>query len=144
MPRAFRTAKQPQLALELAPRPDPESTTASTPECTPEPAGRSGHGRPIALQRTRLVGFRHHEAPQLWPALARRARLTLERERDNPHDPDAVALRWRGRKLGYLPRGENLVAARLLDRQRRLSARIERLDPTAEHNARIGIEVLMC
>jgi hypothetical protein len=76
--------------------------------------------------------------------LARRTRLTLERERDNPHDPDAVALHWRGRKLGYLPRGENLVAARLLDRQRPLSARIERLDPTAQRNARIRIEVLMC
>ena len=124
MPRASRLAQQPQLALE--------------------PAGHPRQARPIALQHTQLAGFRHHEAPQLWPALARRTQLTLERERDNPHDPNAVALRWRGRKLGYLPRGENLVAARLLDRQRPLSARIERLDPTAEHNARIGIEVLMC
>lgn len=122
MPRASRPPKQPELALE--------------------PAGRPR--RPIALQHTHLAGFRHHEAPQLWPALARRAPLTLERERDNPHDPDAVALRWRGRKLGYLPRGQNLVAARLLDRQRPLSARIERLDPSAERNARIGLEVLMC
>ncbi|MGD2020873.1 MAG: HIRAN domain-containing protein [Thiohalocapsa sp.] len=100
--------------------------------------------RVIRLQRSALAGFRHHEAPQLWPALARRTPLTLEREADNPHDANAVALRWRGRKLGYLPRGENLMAARLLDRQRQLCARIERLDPNAEHNARIGIEVILC
>lgn len=101
-------------------------------------------GRPIRLQRSTLAGFRHHEAPRLLPALSRREALTLEREADNPYDPNAVALRWRGRKLGYLPRGENLVAARLLDRQRHLCARIERVDPNAERNARIGVEVLMC
>lgn len=100
--------------------------------------------RSIRIQRSTLAGFRHHEAPQLWPALARRTPLTLEREADNPHDANAVALRWRGRKLGYLPRGENLMAARLLDRRRRLSARIECLDPEAERNARIGIEVILC
>ncbi|MCG6942911.1 MAG: HIRAN domain-containing protein [Thiohalocapsa sp.] len=100
-------------------------------------------GRQIRLQRSALAGFRHHEAPELWPALARRARLSLQREADNPHDPNAVALLWRGRKLGYLPRGENLVAARLLDRRRQLSARIEWLDPHAERNGRIRVEVLM-
>ncbi len=100
--------------------------------------------RGIRLQRSHVAGFRHHDAPRLWPALARRAQLTLEHESNNPHDPNAVALRWCGRKLGYLPRGENLMAARLLDRQRNLSARIERLDPDADGNARIAVEILMC
>lgn len=111
-----------------------------------DPVQRAGPpvARVVRLQRSTLAGFRHHEAPQLWPALARRAPLTLDREADNPYDANAVALRWRGRKLGYLPRGENLVAARLLDRQRQLCARIERLDPNAERNARIGIEVILC
>lgn len=99
--------------------------------------------RRIRLQQSSLAGFRHHDAPSLWAALARRERLSLSREADNPHDPNAVALLWRGRKLGYLPRGENLVAARLLDRDRRLSARIARLDPGADYNRRIGIEVLL-
>jgi len=99
--------------------------------------------RRIQLQRTTVSGFRHHEAPRLWAALRPHATLTLEREADNPHDPNAVALRWRGRKLGYLPRGENLVVARLLDRKRRLSARVERLAAGAPRNARIRVEVLM-
>jgi hypothetical protein len=100
-------------------------------------------GRRISLQHSTLAGFRHHDAPALWPALTTRERLQLRREADNPHDPNAVALCWRGHKLGYLPRGENLVAARLLDRSRNLSARIERLDPQADSNRRIAIEVLM-
>ncbi len=100
-------------------------------------------GRCILIQRATLSGFRHHAAPRLWSALQRRALLTLAREADNPYDADAVALYWRGQKLGYLPRGENLVVARLLDRRRHLSARIERLLPDAGHNARIRLEVLM-
>lgn len=117
---------------------------------TPHPGNGNGTGnaeqalgRRITIQHTTLSGFRHHEAPLLWAALRPRSLLTLEHEADNPHDANAVILRWRGRKLGYLPRGENLVVATLLDRRRSLSARIERLSPNAERNARIRIEVLM-
>ena len=100
-------------------------------------------GRDITIQRTTLSGFRHYEAPRLWLALQPNALLTLQREHDNPHDSDAVALLWRGHKLGYLPQRENLVVAHLLDKARSLSARIVRLAPDAERNARIGIKVLM-
>jgi len=99
-------------------------------------------GRPLVIQHSRLAGFRHHAAPRLWSALARGSRLSLQAERDNPHDPDAVAVYWRGAKLGYLPRSENLVASRLLAR-RNLSARIRRLDPSAEHDRRLALDILM-
>lgn len=100
-------------------------------------------GRHLVIQRSRLAGFKHHEAPALLPALRPGSPLTLSAERDNPHDGDAVAIRWQGHMLGYLPRGENLVVARLLARQRRLSARIRRLVPDADHNQRLQIEILM-
>lgn len=116
--------KPTQAALELAP-----------PENSP--------GRCFVIQRSAVAGFRHHEAPLLWPALRAGAPLDLVREADNTTDADAVAVYWRGRKLGYLPRGENLMAASLLDRRRRLSARIQRLAPRAERNRRLCIEVLM-
>ena len=92
---------------------------------------RSSLGQPLVIQHSRLAGFRHHAAPQVWPALRRGCSLSLRAERKNPHDPDAVAVYWRGAKLGYLPRSENLVASRLLGR-RNLSARIRRLDPGDE------------
>lgn len=99
--------------------------------------------QPLVIQHSRLAGFRHHAAPQLWPALGRGTRLSLLAERNNPYDPDAVAVYWRGAKLGYLPRSENLVAARLLARRRILSARIRRLVPDADYDRRLELDVLM-
>ncbi len=103
----------------------------------------SRRDRRVVIQRSAVSGFRHHEAPLLWPALRLGAPLDLVREADNDSDAAAVAVYWRGRKLGYLPRGENLMAACLLDRRRGLSARIQRLAPRAARNRRLCIEVLM-
>jgi hypothetical protein len=107
------------------------------------PAPDAPQNRSIVIQRSAVAGFRHHEAPLLWPTLRAGAPLDLVREADNTTDADAVAVYWRGRKLGYLPRGENLMAASLLDRRRHLSARIQRLAPKAERNRRLCIELLM-
>jgi hypothetical protein len=119
----------------------PTQTTLALPE--PEAPGSSRGGHSILLQRSTLAGFRHHEAPLLWPALHPGEPLDLVRETDNAADADAVAIYWRGRKLGYLPRGENLMAASLLDRRRTLTARIQRLAPRAPRNRRLCLDVLM-
>jgi hypothetical protein len=103
----------------------------------------SALGRQIVIQRSHLTGFRHHAAPTLWQGLPGDGLLTLMREAENPYDPDAVALYWRGCKLGYLPRGENFVVARLLDGRRNLSARIERLQPGAHRNRRVRVAVIL-
>lgn len=42
-------------------------------------------------------------------------RLTLKREPDNAHDPNAVAVYWLDRMLGYLPRQDAKVVARVMD-----------------------------
>ena len=107
------------------------------------PLPEAPRGRGVVIQRSAVAGFRHHEAPLLWPTLRAGAPLDLVRETENATDADAVAIYWRGRKLGYLPRGENLMAASLLDRRRDLSARIQCLAPSARHNRRLFIGVLM-
>lgn len=99
--------------------------------------------RDIVIQRSAVAGFRHHDGPLLWHALRPRLTVTLAREPLNSHDPDAVALFWRGRKLGYLPHSENFVVARLLEGNRSLSARIRRLVPQADCNLRIQVDVLL-
>ncbi len=76
------------------------------------------------LQRIPLAGYRHHDAPRLWGLLRRGQALTVERERTNPHDTKAVAVRWLDHHLGYLPRSENGMAAELLDQDEELIARI--------------------
>jgi hypothetical protein len=95
------------------------------------------------IQHSPIAGFRHHEAPLLWDALRPRLAVTVAREPNNSHDPDAAALFWRGHKLGYLPRGENFLVARLLECDRPISARIRRLLPNAERNLRIQVEVIL-
>jgi hypothetical protein len=107
------------------------------------PLDLRGRPRPLVIQSSHLAGFRHHRAPDLVQALRPGSPLSLSAESANPHDPDAVAVYWRGYKLGYLPAGENLVASRLLARRRGLSARIRRLRPRAERNHRIELDILM-
>lgn len=75
----------------------------------------------------RIAGFHYHHGPALWKRLTEGDPLSLHRERDNPHDRRAVALHWRGRRIGYVPRNVNRAIARLLDEGRSLEARIDRL-----------------
>jgi hypothetical protein len=81
----------------------------------------------LVVQSSPLAGFRYHEAPEIWSELRVGDPLTLERERENPHDANAVSVAWRGHKLGYVPRRENALLAWSLDRGEPLRARISRL-----------------
>ena len=60
----------------------------------------------------------------VWSSLAVGQQLTRVREPLNEYDPDAVAV-YRGKdKLGYVPRAENSVVARMLDRGESVEAGI--------------------
>jgi len=95
----------------------------------------------VLVQSSPLAGFRYHEAADLWDLLRVGDALELRREADNAHDPRAIAVWWRGRKLGYVPRRENGVLAWGLDRGERLSARISRLAAHPNPARRIEFEV---
>jgi len=95
----------------------------------------------LVVQSSPLAGFRYHEAPEIWSELRVGDPLTLERERDNPHDPSAVSVAWRGHKLGYVPRRENALVAWSLDRGERLHARISRLTSHPNPARRLEFQV---
>jgi len=95
----------------------------------------------LVVQSSPLAGFRFHEAPELWSELRVGDALTLERERDNPHDANAVSVAWRGHRLGYVPRRENALVAWSLDRGERLHARISRLASHPNPSRRLQFEV---
>ena len=95
----------------------------------------------LIVQSSPLAGFRYHAAPDLWNELRVGDALTLERERDNPHDANAVSVAWRGHKLGYVPRRENALLAWSMDRGERLRARISRLRPHPNPARRLEFEV---
>jgi len=103
-----------------------------------------GHAQEVTLvvQSSPLAGFRYHAAADVWDELRVGDRLELARERDNPHDANAVSVSWRGRKLGYVPRHANAALAWGLDRGAALAARISRLAPEARPSRRLEFEVV--
>ena len=96
---------------------------------------------PGPLQRLPLAGFRHHHGQRLWSRLRPGQALTLVREPDNPHDPKAVRIDWRGHKLGYLPRRDNAAVARMLDRGATLEGRIKVLRIQGPPQQRVEVEI---
>lgn len=97
----------------------------------------------LLVQSAPLAGFRYHAAADVWRDLRVGDALELARERANPHDANAIAVTWRGRKLGYVPRRDNAALAWGLDRGERLQARISRLAPHPNPARRIEIEVFV-
>jgi hypothetical protein len=87
--------------------------------------------------------LRHYAAVEVWPKLKVGDELQVVRERGNPHDANAVALAWRGRKLGYVPRRSNAALAWGLDRGAALRARISRLAMHPNPARRLEFEVFM-
>ena len=95
----------------------------------------------LLVQSSPLAGFRYAEAAEVMPALQHGDALELVREGENPHDPNAVRVEWRGRKLGYVPRRQNAAIAWGLDRGTPLRARVSRLAEHPNPARRIEFEI---
>jgi HIRAN domain len=95
----------------------------------------------VLVQSSPLAGFRHHAASALWTELQVSDALQLDREPHNPHDPQAIAVRWRGQLLGYVPRKENAALGWALDRGEHVTAYISRLRDHPNPRQRIEFEV---
>ena len=95
----------------------------------------------LLVQDSPLAGYRYHAAAEVWPELRIGDALELAREADNPHDGNAVAVLWRGRKLGYVPRRDNAALAWGLDRGAALRARISALAEHRNPARRVRFEV---
>jgi hypothetical protein len=97
----------------------------------------------IVVHSAVAAGLRHHDAKAVWEQMRPGDELTLVRERDNPHDPNAVRVDWRGHVLGYLPRADNEPVARQLDRGNPLRARIASLGKYRNHRLKLEIDVYL-
>jgi len=95
----------------------------------------------LLVQNSPLAGFRYHAGAEVWRELRVGDRLELARELGNPHDANAVAVLWRGRKLGYVPRSENAALAWGLDRGTPLRARISAVVEHPNPARRVRFEV---
>ena len=97
----------------------------------------------LLVQSSPLAGFQFYAGRALWGEMKAGDALVLVREPDNPHDPRAVRVEWRGRRLGYLPRAENRAVAEEMDRGGQVAARIARLERHRDPWKRIRIEVFV-
>ena len=95
----------------------------------------------LLVQSSPLAGYRYGEAAEVWPLLKEGDALALVPEPGNPHDPNAVRVEWRGRKLGYVPRRQNAALAWGLARGTPLRARVSRLAEHPNPARRIEFEV---
>jgi HIRAN domain len=103
----------------------------------------AGQSVRLLVQSAPLAGVRYYAAAEVWHELAVGDALELSREEANPHDANAIAVSWRGHKLGYVPRRDNAALAWGLDRGAELRARISRLAAHPNPARRIEIEVFV-
>jgi predicted secreted protein len=97
----------------------------------------------IVVQVSLTAGLRYHEAKAVWDQMKIGDALTLVREPANPYDSNAVRVDWNGHQLGYVPRAENEVIARQMDRGNRLQARIANLTKYRNHRRKLEFEVFL-
>jgi hypothetical protein len=97
----------------------------------------------LLVQSSPLAGFRYADASEVWSQMKSGDALDLVRERENPHDANAVRVEWRGRKLGYVPRSENGALAWAMDRGEVLKARVSRLIEHRNARRRMEFEVYL-
>lgn len=62
---------------------------------------------------------------------------------DGPARTIAIAVHWEGYKLGYLPRTDNLLLSILMDKGRKIEARLGGKRPRADRNEKLRIEIGM-
>ncbi|KAA6182589.1 hypothetical protein F2Q65_17575 [Thiohalocapsa marina] len=140
------------LALDLFRQPPEPPTNRSAPIGL-DPASQRDLARVLAPLRETpasawgllqgfVAGYQHHVGPAVEPNMQVGDALELIREPENPHDPLAIAIAWRGERIGYLPRRLNVGIAERLDAGRALRCRIARLDEQAAAWGRVQFIVL--
>ena len=102
---------------------------------------RSNKSEAIALDEFFIAGYRFYNGEEVESILAPKKRLQAEREPDNPHDARAVALYFKGIKLGYVPMRRNRVISKLMDGDFDLRYEIKGVDSEASPWERVRVIV---
>lgn len=100
--------------------------------------------RDIFLFDTHIAGTGHIEGiEELESHMHENYRLDFYREPDNPYDNQAIMIRNSdGIKIGYVPRADNVIFARLMDAGKLLFGRITSIEMLGTW-LRIGIRVYL-
>ncbi|HEY3371681.1 MAG TPA: HIRAN domain-containing protein [Prolixibacteraceae bacterium] len=88
-----------------------------------------------------IAGFQYYQGLELEQRLKENETLSLKREPQNRHDYNAIEVFRGDHKLGYIPRAENKLIARVMDQGMTVKASITRIDPEAIANRRVKMKV---
>jgi hypothetical protein len=89
-------------------------------------------GKEIFLINTHVAGTGHYDVSLALDKLKQEKTLVLRRQPTNPHDELAIEIfTSSGEKLGYVPRKDNPVVARLMDAGKIISATLSYCDNEA-------------
>jgi hypothetical protein len=93
----------------------------------------------VLLMSTTTTGYRDYVGPSIEHGIHTGRELLLRRDPSNPHDPPPIEIRRL--KLGYLPKRQNEIPARLPDQHRRLTPRVTAIRCRSAPWERIAFEV---
>lgn len=122
-------------------------TTLTTAVCAAPPASPAPGARPaqasLLIQSSPLAGSQYHALSEVADQIRVGDPLTLQRNPENPHDRNAIQVRWQGHLLGFVPRRENKAVARAMDQGVPLTARVVALRPEESPWRRLRFEISM-
>jgi hypothetical protein len=97
----------------------------------PGTGGTEKEVKDIRLSSPYVAGFQYYGGTEIGTFLNENDILLLKREPDNPYDCYAVEVFRDKVKLGYLPRNENMIIARMMDQGVIVKAMITGIDMEA-------------
>ncbi|SDE54833.1 HIRAN domain-containing protein [Riemerella columbipharyngis] len=93
------------------------------------------------LANFHIAGLTYYEATSCFKKLKIGTKLRMELEEDNKYDPRAVAIYYKGFKLGFVPRTENRFFYKLLKTNNHdiIDLHIQQIDPTEHPEQQIRV-----
>lgn len=92
-----------------------------------------------------IAGFQHYDGALVLDKLKPGKKLKMVPDPENPYDPNAIELRYKKTKLGYVPRDDNeqLALMAFYGHKGVFEARVLQTDPEADpwRQVRVGIYV---
>lgn len=90
-----------------------------------------------------LAGFTYYDGVEVFGALKVGTKLKLVHEPDNPYDAKAVAIYFKNKKLGFIPRDENRVISKFLNLgyNKLFEAYINRITPDEHPENQLGVVI---
>lgn len=94
-----------------------------------------------SIYRCALSGLSHHDYALHARNIQVGDELTLERDRGNNYDNFAIKVKYDGDHIGWIPKGQNEILARLLDADCDLRARVISHDASMALDRRLYVNV---